>query len=258
MEVRASLVVLVVAWLAVACDEGPAATGGPEASATASVAAATTTAAVAPEPPRAPAPSFAGAEAPDIVVDSTNVAVGNAHVATGEPGLAAKIAALLAGKPMIAGQTVSVVAMRNARPSQVAMTLQALRGAKATGAAVRTEARDGSTQKLPVAFVTSVPDCAVVGWIAKDAVIDVWRAGGGPVKRVGKGLAGPDMTLGLDAMRAAWSGCGASQVVVGGDDSLPWGLVFDLGTSALQAPGARADSAVLVTRPTPGRKLSLD
>jgi len=248
MKVRASLVVLVVAGLAVACDKGPAATGGPEASATASVAAATTTAAVAPEPPRAP----------DIVVDSTNVAVGNAHVATGEPGLAGKIAAVLAGKPMIAGQTVSVVAMRNARPSQVAMTLQALRGVKATGAVVRTEARDGSTQKLPVAFVASVPDCAVVAWIAKDAVIDVWRAGGGPVKRVGKGLAGPDMTLGLDAIRAAWSGCGASQVVVGGDDSLPWGLVFDLGTSALQAPGARADSAVLVTSPTPGRKLSLD
>lgn len=257
MKVRAPVVVLMVAGMAVACDKGPAATGGPEASATASVAAATTTGA-APEPPRAPTPSFAGAEAPDIVVDPTNVSVGNAHVATGEPGLAGKIAALVAGKPMIAGQMVSVVAMRNAKPSLVAMTLQALRGAKATGAVVKTEARDGSTQKLPVAFVTSVPDCAVVAWIAKDAVTDVWPAGGGAVKRVGKGLAGPDMTLGLDAMRAAWNGCSASQIVVGADDSLPWGLVFDLGTSALQAPGARADSAVLVTSATPGRKLSLD
>ena len=41
-----------------------------------------------------------------------------------------------------------------------------------------------------------VADCTTVAWIAKDAAIDVWPAGGGTAKRVIKGLAGPDMTLG--------------------------------------------------------------
>jgi hypothetical protein len=36
---------------------------------------------------------------------------------------------------------------------------------------------------------------------------------------------------------------------------MTWGLIFDLATSALSAPGARASAAVLVTSAVPGRKL---
>jgi hypothetical protein len=155
-------------------------------------------------------------------------------------------------------KTVSVVAMRNAKPSQVTATLSALRRAKAAGAVVKSDARDGTTQKLPIAFTSTVPDCTTVAWIAKDASIEVWPAGGGAAHRVTKGLAGPDMTLGLEAMRKQWSGCGSSQIVLGADDVLTWGLVFDLGTSALQAPGARADTAVLVSSANPGHKLTVE
>jgi hypothetical protein len=123
---------------------------------------------------------------------------------------------------------------------------------------VGTEARDGTTQRVPLSFTTSVADCTTVAWIAKDAAIDVWPAGGGTAKRIIKGLAGPDMTLGTEAMRKQWTGCGASELVVGADDVLTWGLVFDLATAGTQAAGVHPSTAVLVTNPVPGRKLVLE
>jgi hypothetical protein len=176
----------------------------------------------------------------------------------GELGLADKIAVFLTGRPAIAGNTVSFVAMRNAKPSPVVAVVAALRRAKASGAVVKSDARDGTTQRMPLSFTTSVADCATVAWITKDAAIEVWPAGGGTAKKVIKGLAGPDMTLGLEAMRKQWSSCGAPELVVGADDSMTWGLVFDLATAGLQAAGTRTSTAVLVGNPAPGRKLVLD
>jgi hypothetical protein len=215
--------------------------------------------AVAEAGPAAPA-AAASAEprAPDIVIDQSSIAIGSDRVSTVEPGLADKVAVFLVGRPMIEGRTVDVVAMRNVKPSYVTAVIAALRKGKASAAAVKSEARDGSTQRLPLSFTTSLPDCATVAWIAKDAAIDVWPAGGGTAKRIVKGLAGPDMTLGTEAVRKQWAGCAASEIVVGADDAMSWGLVFDLGTSALQAPGARASAAVLVSTVTPGRKLALE
>jgi hypothetical protein len=201
----------------------------------------------APEPPRAP----------DIIVDRETVAIGPEHVATGEPSLADKVGALVSGQPTIEGHTADLVAMRNAKPSQVAAVVGALRAAKATGAKVKTAARDDTTQALPLSFASSVPDCTVVVWIAKDGVINVWPAGGGAAKRVGRGLAGPDMTLGTDAVRAQWAGCTAPAIVVGAEDTMTWGLVFDLATTVLASPGSRANAAVLVTSAAPGHKLTL-
>jgi hypothetical protein len=185
------------------------------------------------------------------------VSVGTDRVPTGELGLADKVAVFLRGKPRIEGQPVKMVALRNAKPSSVVAVVTALRKAGAASAVVRTDARDGTTQSMPVSFAPSVADCATVAWIAKDAAIDVWPAGGGTAKRVLKGLAGPDMTLGLEAMRKQWQGCGAQELVVGAEDVMTWGLVFDLGTTGLQAPGARASTVVLPAAAVPGRKLTL-
>jgi hypothetical protein len=227
-----------------ACDEKSSPAEAHEAAA----AAATSTAPPAPEPPRAP----------DILVDAANVAIGSDHVPTGELGLADKVAMFLTGRPAIEGHTVSLVAMRPAKPSSVVAVVSALRKAKASGAVVHTEARDGSTKDLPLSFATSSFDCAAVAWIAKDAAIDVWPAGGGTPKRVIKGLAGPDMTLGTEAIMKQSGSCNANELFLGADDVLTWGLVFDLGTSALGAPGARASAAVLMRDANLGRKPVID
>jgi hypothetical protein len=231
--------------LSVGCDERQGTTTAPV-DAQASVA--TTTTPPVPEPPRAP----------DIIVDAAYVSVGSDRVASGEPGLADRLRVFLSGRPMIAGATVSFVAMRNAKPSHVAAVALALRKAKATGAVVKSEARDGTTQKVPLSFTTSVADCATVAWIAKDAAIDVWPAAGGTAKRIVKGLAGPDITLGTEAMRKQWTSCGASELVVGADDVMTWGLVFDLASAGLQAAMTRLSVAVLVTGAVPGRKVALE
>jgi hypothetical protein len=227
-----------------ACDDARSGGAAPEAAATAP----TATVTAPPDPPRAP----------DIVIDATNVSIGTNRMGAGEPGLADKVAVFLTGRPMVEGAAVSFVAMRNARPSQVAAIVAALRKAKAASAVVGTEARDGTTQRVPLSFRSSLADCTTVAWIAKDAAIDVWPAGGGTAKRVIKGLAGPDMTLGTEAMRKQWTGCGASELVVGADDVMSWGLVFDLAMAGVQAAGTHPSTAVLVTNAVPGRKLVLE
>jgi hypothetical protein len=231
-----------LAGLAPGCDEKAAKTEVAEAAATA-----VPTASAPPEPARAP----------DIVVDASNISVGQDRVATGEPGLPDKVAVFVTGRPMIEGQTVSLVVLRNAKPSGPLAVLYALRKAKAAAAIIHTDGRDGSTQSLPISFATSAPDCATVAWIARDAAIDVWPAGGGTAKRIIKGLAGPDMTLGGEAVRRQTSACSSSQIFVGSDEGLTWGLVFDLATGALAAPGSHVSTAVLVPDAVPGRKLVL-
>ncbi len=233
---------MLAAGLAMGCDKESAKTEAPEAAVSVAP-----TASAPPDPPMAP----------DIVVDGSNISVGNQRIATGEPGLADKVAVFVTGRPLIEGQTVSVVVMRNAKPSGPLAVLSALRKAKAAGAIVRTEGRDGTTQSLPVAFTSTAPDCAAAAWIAKDAAIDVWPAGGGTAKRIVKGLAGPDMTLGGEALRKQMAACSASQVFVGSDEGLTWGLEFDLATGALKAQGSHVSSAVLLADAVPGRKLVL-
>jgi hypothetical protein len=216
----------------------------------------TTEAALPPAPVAPPAPE--PPRSPDILVDASHVAIGSDQVPAGQPGLADKIGVFLHGRPLVEGQAVSVVAMRNAKPSSVAAVATALERERAASALLKTEARDGTTQKLTLSFTRTLRDCAAAAWIAKDAAIEVWPAGGGTPKRIGRGLAGPDITLGTDAMRTVASGCNSSEIVVGSDDGLPWGLVFDLATSVLGAPGARANAAILVTSAARGRKIVRD
>jgi hypothetical protein len=239
---RTTLLAVCAAALVLAACDKPSDAGGP----TAEAGPVATAAAVAP----APAP-----RAPEIIVDHANVSVGSDRVSTGEPALAQMVGVFVKGRPMIEGQAVDLVAMRNAKPSHVVAVLAALRAANASGANVKTEARDNTTQKLPVSFAASVPDCTIVAFIAKDAAIDIWPAGGGRAKRIVRGLAGPDVTLGTDAIREMWGTCGAPVIAVGAEDTMTWGLVFDLATNALQAPGSRANAAVLLRTAVPGRKL---
>jgi hypothetical protein len=213
-------------------------------------AAVTAVATAAPAPPEV--------RAPDIVVDPAYIAVGNDRVIGGDPGLADRVSVFLNGRPMIEGRTVDVVVMRNAKPSQVSAVLVALKRAKATGAGIKTEARDDSTQRLPMSFDGAPQPCTTIAWIAKDASIDAWPVGGGTAKRIFKGLAGPDMTLGTEAVRSVGARCDASELVVGADEAMSWGLVFDLATMVLQAPGARTSKAVLVASAVPGRKLVVE
>ncbi len=214
-------------------------------------------ASAAPPPADPPPATETAVQPPEIIVDRGTVAVGKDSVPTAEVGLENRVAALLTSNPAVEGRSLDFVAMRNAKPSQVVAVVGALQRAKVTRANVKSEARDSTTQAVPLSFSTHVPDCATVAWITKDAAIDVWTAGGGVAKRIVRGLAGPDLTLGLAAIRERWEGCGASEVLVGADDTMTWGLAFDLAESAIHAPGARVSDVVLLTGAVPGRRVIL-
>ncbi len=226
------------------CDKEAPRVEAPEAAAPA---AASLVPSSAPEPPRAP----------EIIVDPSTIAIGQQRLATGEPNLDDRLVEILKAQPLIEGNGVEFVAMRNAKPSQVAEVASSLRRAKAKGATVKTEARDGSTEKLVLSFATKVVDCAATAWIAKDGAIDVWPAGGATAERFVKGLAGPDMTLGSEALARLSGACTAGEVIVGGDDRFPWGVVFDLATRSLKTPPSHAGAVVVVATAVPGRKLKL-
>ena len=189
--------------------------------------------------PFAPDASVATLPAPEIIVDRTNVDVGRRRLPAGEPGLGDRVEALVHGEASIEGCTIDVVAMRAARPSAVVSVVDALRRSKASAVNVKTEARDGTTLTLPVSLSGRLSDCATVAWITKDASVVVWPAGGGLAKRVPRGLAGPDLTLGLEAMHKCATACEATQFAAGADDAMGWGLVFDLALGALHAAWTR-------------------
>ena len=236
---------LILGLSATACDEAPPSGGGASPpSSTAAAVASNTPAAPPPEP-----------QAPEIIVDHTNIDIGKSRIAAGEPGLTDKALVFLRGAPKIQGAVASVVALRAAKPSSVAAILDALQQAGAVSAQVKTDTRDGATQPLPVALVRTVPDCTAVAFIGKTASIDVWPAGGGVAHRIGRGLAGPDLTLGMDVIHKATESCQASQIAVGADDSMTWGLVFDLAMAALHQPWTRTNAAVVVADAAPGHKV---
>lgn len=171
-----------------------------------------------------------------------------------------KLTAALADNAKVAGSVVPVEAMRNATMARIATALAALKAAKAKGAILRTAMRDpGVLGSLEVRFDVGVPArCSAVAMIGKDSAISVWAAGGGGGQRFSRGMAGPDITLGSDGLRRASAACDSPDYFLSADDSVKWGLVFDLAMAARggEAGAMRATQAhVLLAVPVAGRKL---
>jgi hypothetical protein len=116
--------------------------------------------AVLPTPVPPPAVTQPEVQAPEIIVDHTNVSVDKDHVPVAEPGLADRVFALVSGRPQVEGSTAQFVVMRNAKPAHVGAVLEALRRAKATGATAKSEARDGTTEQISL---SGLRPCVSVG-----------------------------------------------------------------------------------------------
>lgn len=211
-------------------------------------AAVTSTASAAPEPPRPPL----------VTVDDGSVVVSGDKVAFGGADAKGRIAGLLESKPLVAGQTLEVDALRDTTMAHFAIAIAALRDAKVAAAKVKTSKRDQSVGTLDVAIEHAPPPaCAAVAMVAKDNSIEVWPYGGAVAQRFTHGFAGPDITLGSAALVKRAGDCNAPNDFVSGDDSIKWGVVFDLALAAAQTPGFKPKSAVVLTKPpVPGRKVS--
>jgi hypothetical protein len=252
MARRRTLPLLALFGFVLACDKEPAKDHAAEAGAATTASAPVASHAPTPEPPRAP----------QIIVDAAATAIGPDRVMANDTDSVAKMAALLTGKPKVEGEVVDVTVMRKAKPSHVAALVKALTKAKAKGASVHTETRDKGTGTLALTFPKAAPPpCSVVAYIGKDGGINVWPVSGATAKKFNRGFAGPDMTLGPEGVRKAASTCDSPMWLVSADDTLDWGLLYDLATIA-KGEGAdtlRPTQTVLLTEaPVPGRKVTIE
>ena len=100
-----------------------------------------------------------------------------------------------------------------------------------------------------------VAPCAAVAMVTKDNAINVWPYGGAVAQRFSHGFAGPDITLGSGALAKLANACDSQIDFVAGDETIKWGVVFDLAVAASQTPGFRPTSTVVLAKPAvPGRK----
>ncbi len=195
------------------------------------------------------------------MVDDSSCTIDGEVVLLAAADPAARIAAVLGGKPLVEGQVVAVDASRDAKTPKVSAVLLALKKVKAKAALVRTAKRDSTMGQLQLALdYAAIADCSATGMINKDGSIAVWPAGGGGAKRFTKGLAGPDLTLGSEGIRKTASSCDSRIWLVAADDSIPWALPYDLALATVgtgEAGAVRAAQTVLLTTaPVAGRKVS--
>ena len=198
----------------------------------------------------------------DVVVDAQGVYAGGERVNLSLPDAAKRLATLLAAHP-IGGKRTEVTALRNARAADVATTVAALGDAGAPEVVVKTQ--DRSRKETPLTFTPGkkagkVPECTVVVALQKDRSTASWHLGGGTATRYSRGMAGPDLSTTLDAVTKQVAACSSSALVVSAEESVDWGLTFDLALAAATAqPPLKATTWVLAPEPAvPGRPVKLD
>lgn len=220
------------------------------ASASASVASAKPSAEV---PKAEPAPTQT-----TLSLDDVALTVNGDRVLFEGPDAKGRIAAALAGKPKIAGEKVALAVLRAAKTPKVVMVAAALKEAKATGVLVRAQKRDNAMSEIELSWEPAAP-CSAVASIGKDVAISVWTVGGTTAKRFAKGMAGPDLTLGSEGFRKGVNACESGVAVLAADESVTWGLVFDLALATKDSPDAKKLTALkfdLASDAVAGRKVT--
>lgn len=211
------------------------------------------------EPPPPPAPRLD--RVPDISIDSDGLYMGGERANLAQRDGAQRLEAIV-GRYPIDGKTVAVTALRNARTPHVAAVVAALTDRGAGEILVRTQDRDRkeSTLKLtPDRKLGVVPPCSVVTMMLKERQTVSWPQRGGMATKYPRGMAGPDMSLTLDGITKQLRSCPSAALLFSGDDSVEWGLTFDLANLVATAqPPLSVDRYSLVREvPTVGRPARL-
>jgi hypothetical protein len=243
------------------CDDKTSAAGhsGDAGAASTAAAAASTAAAAASGEPAGTQPAGTQQQALALSVDDNALTIVGDRIAFDAPDARGRMTSALALTKRVEGMGVVLVAARNARATRVALVVASLHDAKATDVEIKSTKRDNTTASLHVSW-EATPPCTPVASIGKDVSIYVWNQGGGaPAKRFAKGMAGPDITLGSDALRKGMTSktCNSALALLGADDGVMWGLLFDLALAANEGPTAgQRRFSLLPESPVPGRKVT--
>lgn len=241
------------------CDGKEAPKGEAAAKDSPSSAAATSAAAPTPTTPAVPP----GPTKPQLAVDDTAAFVSGERVDFAAPDAKGRIVAAIGDKP-VAGEVVVLNAARDAKLPRVTTVFAALVAKKAKGVEVHTPRRDRTEAVVVFTTSTKPADCSAVGYIAKDGAISVWPASGATAERFSRGMAGPDLTRGSEGLKKRLLACDAPVWFLSADESVTWGLLFDLELAATGnedggVPLTKPRSVALLTKTAvPGRKVEVE
>lgn len=209
----------------------------------------------------APAPAPTGPTKPQLAVDDTAAFVSGERIELAAPDPKGRIGASL-GDKLVEGETIVLNAARDAKLPKVAAVVSALSAKKAKAVEIHTPLRDRSAAEIVFVVGAKPEGCSAVGFIAKDSAITTWPVSGATAERFTRGMAGPDLTRGSEGIRKRLLACDSNVWFVSADDSVTWGLVFDLAYAVMHPDDAGLPKprvvAVLTKPPVPGRKVELD
>lgn len=201
---------------------------------------------------------------PQFAIDDSAVFVAGERFETGPADLRGRVIAAIGDKP-VAGETVILNAARDTKLPKMTAIFSALIAKKVKGVEVHTPRRDKSAAEVTFLTNAKPADCSAVGYIAKEGFISVWPASGaGAADRFARGMAGPDITRGSEGMRKRLTGCESPVFFLSADDSIAWGLLFDLelastGNEDGGAALAKPRSPSLLTKPAvAGHKIDVE
>lgn len=200
---------------------------------------------------------------PSLVVDTPGVNVGGDLHHAQNPEAAKKLRDAVAKLP-VSGKSVPVVALRTAKTGDVTALLAALFASGATDVPVRTQNRDRRDATFPVTPAKragKLPDCTVTAMMLKDRTAASWTIKGGVALKYPKGMAGPDLSMTYEGVSKQVKACAASTAfVVSGDESVEWGLTFDLYDKVKTTEPALPIATWIVPTETPvaGRAVKLE
>jgi hypothetical protein len=160
------------------------------------------------------------------------------------------------------GKEVTLAIVRKAKLSWAVTFMQELGKVGATKVIVKTETRKefpGEVAFTPLAKAPTPEPCALTGMILDDRETAVWKVSGGMAMKRSKGLAGPDLSTTADTIERLAKSCAKSNLFfVSADESVEWGLVYDLAASTKKIENVKLDNIVLLEKtPVAGRKVDL-
>lgn len=196
---------------------------------------------------------------PLMSVDEVQCYVGGEKVDVGAADARGRVHGVLGTKPKVEGEMLELHAARAAKLSRVGALIAGARSAKARGLRVITPDRDHAEHEIEVTFGALAP-CSAIASIGRDNAINVWTAAGGTAQRFSKGMAGPDMTRGIEGVHKAAAACDSALWAIGAEPDMQWGLLYDLVTGAMGVfdggkPMKATALVVLTEPPVAGRKV---
>ncbi|MBI3201258.1 MAG: biopolymer transporter ExbD [Myxococcales bacterium] len=214
------------------------------------------------EPPKDAAPPKPSGP-PELAIDDLGPKVGFSRVLLDKPEGRDKLKEELNQvKEHFAGKEATLSVIRKAKISSVAIMMNELGRIGTTKVIIKTETRKdfpGELAFVPEAKAPTPEPCAVVGMILGDRSAAIWKFAGGTAIKKAKGLAGPDLSMTGETIERFAKGCkGSNMFFVSADESVEWGLAYDLTASTRSLADVKFDNLVLLEKtPTAGRKVEL-